>query len=77
MDIYGAYELLKQVKPHVNPTSGFEYNNLFIFDTGAITIGLPYAIDKETKKVFLFNPLHEKPDLLKSAFMKTKVDFMG
>lgn len=75
MTIHDAYRILKKKFPNANPTFGFEYKNLFIFNTGSNVIGLPYAVHRDTRKVSLFNPLHEKPDILKSAFLKTKVDF--
>lgn len=75
MDIYEAYEILKKRFPNTNPPEGFEYKDLFIFNTSPIGIGLPYAVNKDTKMISVFNPLHADPGELNSAYLKTKVEF--
>lgn len=73
MNIYDAYEILKKRHPNVYATHGFEYKNLFVFDTCSGMIGMPYAVSKDTKKVFLLNIMREDPRLLSKAYSTTAV----
>lgn len=77
LTIYEAREILRKRFPNVNPTSGFEYKNLFIFDPGKASISLPYAVNKDTKIVFVFNPMKENQNVLNQAYLKTKTIFGG